>query len=146
GAGLFGRLESEGRARSIGGGNAAAVSTGRKTRTADKAFGGLSPAGSPPLAQSRPRHAASQGSARHPGRMEKKTLPEELAAVLTAEAVRGRPIRLMFRTSPVSVAWPAYDVVGRRPPHDRWCAMATSANSLTCMAVSVPCRANWTGA
>ena len=29
--------------------------------------------------------------------MEKKTLPEELAAVLTAEAVRGRPIRLMFQ-------------------------------------------------
>ena len=29
--------------------------------------------------------------------MEKKTLPQELAAVLTAEAVRERPIRLMFQ-------------------------------------------------
>lgn len=29
--------------------------------------------------------------------MEKKTLPEELAAVLTADAVQGRPIRLMFQ-------------------------------------------------
>jgi hypothetical protein len=29
--------------------------------------------------------------------MEKKTLPEELAAVLTAEVVRERPIRLMFQ-------------------------------------------------
>ena len=29
--------------------------------------------------------------------MEKKTLPQELAAVLTAEAVRKRPIRLMFQ-------------------------------------------------
>lgn len=29
--------------------------------------------------------------------MEKKTLPEELATVLTAEAVRQRPIRLMFQ-------------------------------------------------
>ena len=29
--------------------------------------------------------------------MEKKTLPEELATALTAEAVRDRPIRLMFQ-------------------------------------------------
>jgi hypothetical protein len=29
--------------------------------------------------------------------MEKKTLPEKLAALLTADAVRGRPIRLMFQ-------------------------------------------------
>ena len=29
--------------------------------------------------------------------MEKKTLPQELAAVLTAEAVRERPVRLMFQ-------------------------------------------------
>lgn len=29
--------------------------------------------------------------------MEKKTLPEKLAAVLTADAVRGRPVRLMFQ-------------------------------------------------
>ena len=29
--------------------------------------------------------------------MEKKTLPEELATVLTAEAVRGRPVRLSFQ-------------------------------------------------
>src|SRR5207247_11355629 len=53
-AGLFGCLEAQGRARPIAGGDAAAGGVGRKTRTPDKAFSGVSPTGSAPLAQSCP--------------------------------------------------------------------------------------------
>src|SRR5439155_5514561 len=44
-----------------------------------------------------PRYPTSQGPANRPRAVEKKTLPEELAAVLTADAVGERPIRLMFQ-------------------------------------------------
>src|SRR5882762_5133974 len=97
GAGLSVRLETPGRARPIGGRDAATGGAGRKARAPSQALGGVSAAGSPPLAQSGPRHTTSQGPAKPPRRMEKKTLPQELEAMLTAQAVRERPIRLMFQ-------------------------------------------------
>src|SRR6266480_2133983 len=97
GAGLFVRLETPGRARPIGGRDAAPGGVGRKARSPGQALGAVSAAGSPPLAQSGPRHTTSQDPARPARRMEKKTLPQELEAVLTAQAVRERPIRLMFQ-------------------------------------------------
>ncbi len=60
------------------------------------ALGGLSLIGTPPLAQSGSRHASSQEQTRGAGGVEKK-LPEELAALLTPEAVQGRHVRLMFQ-------------------------------------------------
>ena len=75
-AGPFGCLETQGRARSIGGGDAAAGGAGRKTRAAGKALSGVSPIGSPPLAKSCPRYPASQGSAHRPRRVEKKRCPK----------------------------------------------------------------------
>src|SRR5439155_18807772 len=96
-AGIFGGLETQGRARPVSGSYAATRCPGRKVGPPGKALGGLSPAGAPPLAQSRSRYPTSQSPALGAGGVEKKTLPEELATVLTAEVVRERPIRLMFQ-------------------------------------------------
>src|SRR6266404_1424100 len=87
GAGLSGCLETHGGARAVGRRDAAAGGAAGKARAPGKALGPISPAGSPPLAQSCPRHPTSQSRASRPGGMEKKTLPEELATVLTAQAV-----------------------------------------------------------
>ena len=62
-----------------------------------QAVSSLSPAGATPLAKSGSGHSAPQGPAGSAGGVEKKTLPEELAAVLKANVVRERPIRLMFQ-------------------------------------------------
>src|SRR6266850_2430033 len=97
GAGVFGLLETRGRTGPVGRRDALAGGAGAKARAADKALGRVSPAGSPPLAQSGSRHPTSQSPVGRPGGMEKKTLPEELATVLRAEAVRERPVRLMFQ-------------------------------------------------
>jgi len=76
GAGLSVRLESPGRARPIGGRDAATGGAGRKARAPGQALGGVSAAGSPPLAQSGPRHTTSQDPAKPARRMEKKRCPK----------------------------------------------------------------------
>ena len=75
GAGLSDGLEAQSRARPIGRGDAAAGGAGGKTRAPRKAIGSVSLAGSPPLAQSCPRHPTSQSRVSRPGGMEKKRSP-----------------------------------------------------------------------
>jgi hypothetical protein len=77
--------------------------------------------------------------------MEKKTLPENLAAVLTDEAVQSRPIRLMFqdearfgRMARIRRCWaPA--------PQRPMVRNGYEANSHMCMGASVPWTGNWIG-
>ena len=76
GAGLSVRLETPGRARPIGGRDAAPGGAGRKAGAPGQALGGVSAAGSPPLAQSGPRHTTSQDPAKPPRRMGKKRYPK----------------------------------------------------------------------
>ena len=76
GAGLSVCLEKQGRARPIGGRDAATGGAGRKARAPAQALGGISAVGSPPLAQSCPRHTTSQGPAQPARRVEKKRCPK----------------------------------------------------------------------
>src|SRR5260370_7575902 len=68
GAGLSVRLETPGRARPIGGRDAATGGAGRKARAPGQALGGVSAAGSPPLAPRCPRHPPSQDPPNPPTR------------------------------------------------------------------------------
>ncbi len=76
GAVLFGGLEGQSRARTIGGRDAGAGRLGRKTGTLAQAIGDLSPAGTTPLAQSGSRHPTPQSPAGGAGGMEKKPCPK----------------------------------------------------------------------
>ena len=75
GADFSGGLETQGRARSVGCHHAAAGGIAGKAWAPGKALGGVSPAGSPPLAQSCPRPPTSQSRFCCPRGMEKKRSP-----------------------------------------------------------------------
>src|SRR5712671_3139928 len=66
-AGLSGGLETRGRARPVGRRDAAAGGAAGKAWAPGKALGSVSPVGSPPLAQSCPRHPTSQSRVSRPG-------------------------------------------------------------------------------
>src|SRR5712691_5885458 len=65
-AGLFGGMEGQSRAGSVGGGDAAAGCSGTKVGPSAQALGGVSSTGTSSLAQSRARYPTSQGRARCP--------------------------------------------------------------------------------
>src|SRR5213593_3102767 len=94
---LFGGMEAQGRTGRVSSGDGAARCFRTKSGPQAQAVGSLSPAGATPLAKSGSGHSTPQGPAGSAGGVEKKTLPEELAALLKADVVRERPIRLMFQ-------------------------------------------------
>ena len=73
---LSGRMEAQGRAGPVGGGDAHARRLGTRVGSPGKALGGVPLVGATPLAQSGPGHAASQGPAVGPRRVEKKRCPK----------------------------------------------------------------------
>ena len=79
-----------------GGGFSDASGPGATARPAGQAVGGVSAAGPAWLAKGGARYPPPQEQTRGSGGLEKK-LPEVLATLLTADAVKGRPVRLMFQ-------------------------------------------------
>ena len=96
-AGVPGRVAAQCRARRIGDCFAPVHGPEPKAGPAGAHVGGLSLDRAPRLAESGSRHPSSQERSGSAGGVEKKTLPEKLATVLTTEAVHERPIRLMFQ-------------------------------------------------
>jgi hypothetical protein len=70
--------------------------TGATAGPSGERIGGLSPAGPAWLAQGGPGPPSPQERSSSAGGLEKQP-PEDLAAVLKSEAVRGRPVRIVFQ-------------------------------------------------
>lgn len=96
-AGVPGRVAAQCGARRIGDRFTPVYGPEPKSGPAGARVGCVSLARSPRLAESGSRYPAPQERSGSPGGVEKKTLPEKLATVLTTEAVHERPIRLMFQ-------------------------------------------------